>query len=128
MLPPRGTDVPPRARRGFVAAPAAMGGGPAMEVADLICSVAIRWTAAMVARDRGKTVPDLGELEAGMRALLPLFPTPLLGAAILAAATASSLSAENRKGKEVIYDRIDGWARDLLALPGDDAPDRRPQW
>ena len=85
-----------------------------MEVADLIGAVAARWTAAMVASHRGKSVKDLGELEAGMRALLPLFPK---GGSVRHPWRGYSLIAfrENRTGGEVIYDQIDGWARALLA-------------
>jgi hypothetical protein len=124
---PSGHSLPPLREGGFLSAPAAMSAGPAMEVADLIGSVASRWAAAMAARDRGKTVPDLDELEAGMRALLPLFPQ---ASSIRPSWRGHSLIAfrENRTGKEVIYDRIDGWARDLLAQPGGVAAERVPEW
>jgi hypothetical protein len=84
-----------------------------MEIADLMGSVAVRWVEAMVAHDRGKIVPDLAELEAGMRALLPLFP---MRSSVRPSWRGYSLIAHSggRTGKEVIYDRIDEWARGLL--------------
>jgi hypothetical protein len=84
-----------------------------MEIADLMGSVAVRWVEAMVAHDRGKIVPDLAELEAGMRALLPLFP---MRSSVRPSWRGYSLIAHSggRTGKEVIYDQIDEWARGLL--------------
>ena len=104
--------IRPLREAGFFAAPAQVSRGPAMEVADLIASVASRWAAAMVARDRGKLVQDLGELEAGMRALLPLFPTRPWGTPSWRGYSLIA-HADRRTGGEVIYEGVDRW---LLAL------------
>jgi len=116
-FPSLGRRVRPLREVGFAAAPAAMSAGPAMEVADLIGSVAARWAEAMVARDRGGRAPDLAELEAAMRTLLPLFPAR---SSVPPSWRGYSLIAhrEERTGKEVIYRRIDEWLLGLLASGG----------
>jgi hypothetical protein len=117
QFPTLGRRVPPLRDLGFVAFPASLSGGPVMEIADLIGSVAVRWVEAMVASERGTSVQDFAELETGMRALIPLFParssTPpsWRGYSLIA-------HRGDRTGREILYDRLDGWVIGLLASGG----------
>jgi hypothetical protein len=110
---PSGRRIAPLRDLGFAACCASMSGGPAMEVADLIGSVPVRWAEAMVAADRGKAVPDREELDDAMWALLGLFPA---SSSIPPTWAGYSLIAHrgNYTGKEVIYRRIDQWLLNLL--------------
>jgi hypothetical protein len=113
---PTGRRVRPLRELGFVASPAAMSGGPAMEIADLVGSVTSRWAEAMVAVTRGREIPDLEELEAAMAALAPLFPSHpnsdrRRGYSIVA-------HNDRRHGREIIYDNVDSWLGELLRRDG----------
>jgi hypothetical protein len=99
---------------GYSASLYATGHGPLVEIADLVISGLTRWAGARCQAHRLKNVPELSELERDCAALREHFPTK---GSIGRCWRGYSIVTfrENRTGKELLYDNLDRWLRDLPA-------------
>jgi hypothetical protein len=105
--------LPPLRERGFSSSLGECSNGPVHEIADLIVSCVTRWADQRCISHKAGNAPDLEELDKCMVYLRDVFPAADGGIPPRRRGHSMVVHAGNRTGKELLYDNLDRWLREL---------------
>jgi hypothetical protein len=105
--------VPSLESIGFVSGLHVSHDGALNEVADMTASCITRWAGARAATHRGKTVPEVAELDREAAEIIDRFPCAPSSLPPRRQGYSLVTFRDNRTGKEVLAANIDIWAREL---------------